>query len=128
MELLVSGPSPKLSWTKASQLAADHVRAGSFESACRLLHDQIGVVNFKPYDSVFQSLYSSSRTVSNHLANLPPIFSYPLRNWKDATVKTGLPAIGISLNDLVAKLQVTFREFRFWLQMLTDFFIRFVIN
>ncbi|ENN79199.1 hypothetical protein D910_09097 [Dendroctonus ponderosae] len=109
VHLPAQGPSPKLSWTKASQLAADHVRAGSFESACRLLHDQIGVVNFKPYDSLFQSLYSSSRTVSNHLANLPPIFTYPLRNWKDATVKTGLPAIGISLNDLVAKLQVCYQ-------------------
>lgn len=95
-----------MAWTKISQLAADHIIAGSFESASRLLHDQLGIINFKPYESLFLNLYSSSRTVASHLANLPPIFSYPLRNWKEATIKTGLPATGIKLNDLVAKLQV----------------------
>lgn len=82
--------------------------AGSFESASRLLHDQLGVVSFKPYENLFLSLYSSSRTVANHLANLPPHFTHPLRNWKEATVKTGLPATGINLNELVSKLQVRF--------------------
>ncbi|XP_050302068.1 coatomer subunit alpha [Anthonomus grandis grandis] len=103
------GPSPKTMWTKNSQLAADHILAGSFESAARLLHDQVGVVNFKPYESLFMHLYSGSRTVAGHLANLPPIFTYPLRNWKEATMKTGLPAVGVKMNDLVAKLQVCYQ-------------------
>ncbi|XP_066146257.1 coatomer subunit alpha [Euwallacea fornicatus] len=109
IHLPAQGPSPRLAWTKNSQLAADHIVAGSFESASRLMHDQLGVVHFKPYESVFMSLFSSSRTVANQLANVPPIFSYPLRNWKEGTVKSGLPATGISLNDLVSKLQVCYQ-------------------
>lgn len=35
------GPSPFTIWISNSQLAADHVAAGSFESAFKLLHDQV---------------------------------------------------------------------------------------
>ncbi|XP_060529873.1 coatomer subunit alpha [Cylas formicarius] len=109
VHLPAQGPSPRLSWTKSSQLAADHIAAGSFESACRLLHDQVGIVNFKPYESMFMTLYGSSRTVSVHLQNVPPIFAYPLRNWKDANIKTSLPATGVKLNDLISRLQVCYQ-------------------
>lgn len=30
-------------WSQRSQLAVDHVLAGSFESACRLLNDQVSI-------------------------------------------------------------------------------------
>lgn len=43
VHLPTPGPPPPLNWTKNSQLVADHVMAGSFESACRLLHDQVRV-------------------------------------------------------------------------------------
>ena len=36
------GTSQAMHWTNNSQLAGDHVAAGSFETACRLLHDQAG--------------------------------------------------------------------------------------
>ncbi|XP_076265254.1 coatomer subunit alpha isoform X1 [Rhynchophorus ferrugineus] len=104
-----AGPSPRITWTKNSQLAADHIMAGSFESACRLLHDQLGIVVFDPYESLFVNLYSSSRTVAAHLANLPPVFTHPLRNWKEATAKNGLPVVGVNLNRLVADLQVCYQ-------------------
>lgn len=107
VHLPTQGPSQPLTWTKNSQLAADHISAGSFESASRLLHDQLGVVQFKPYESLFLSLYSGSRTVSTWQQNIPPSFSYPLRNWKEANPKSGLPAAGVKLNDLVARLQVS---------------------
>lgn len=99
------GVPPPINWTKNSHLVADHVAAGSYESAARLLHDQLGVVNFKPFESLFIGLYSSSRTVSTWQANIPPSFSYPLRNWKET--KNGLPATAVKLNDLVNKLQVS---------------------
>lgn len=104
LEFYFSGIPPPINWTKISHLVADHVAAGSFESAARLLHDQVGIVNFKPYESLFMSIYSASRTVSTWQSNIPPSFSYPLRNWKD--LKNGLPAISVKLNDLVARLQV----------------------
>lgn len=43
------GQPPMQGWAHHSQLAIDHATAGSFETAFRLLHDQIGVVNFEPF-------------------------------------------------------------------------------
>lgn len=41
------------------------------------------------------------------LPSMEPNFGYPLRNWKEAVGKSGLPAIGLKLNDLVNRLQVS---------------------
>lgn len=35
------GHPPSQMWASKSQLAIDHILAGSFESAARLLHDQV---------------------------------------------------------------------------------------
>ena len=43
------GQPPLQGWAAHSQLAIDHATAGSFETAFRLLNDQIGVVNFEPF-------------------------------------------------------------------------------
>ena len=43
------GQPPTHGWAAHSQMAVDHATAGSFETAFRLLHDQIGVVNFEPF-------------------------------------------------------------------------------
>ena len=56
------GTSQSTHWTNNSQLAGDHVAAGSFESACRLLHDQLAIVDFNEYKSVFITIYAASRT------------------------------------------------------------------
>ncbi|KAF2883804.1 hypothetical protein ILUMI_22390 [Ignelater luminosus] len=109
IHLPTQGPSPTTLWTKNSHLAADHIMAGSFESACRLLHDQIGVVNFKPYRQLFLNLYSSSRAISTWQQNIPSSFSFPQRNWKEAGAKGGLPIAGIKLTDLVQRLQVYYQ-------------------
>ncbi|XP_063929353.1 coatomer subunit alpha [Zophobas morio] len=109
VHLPTQGPNATLTWTKNSQLAADHIMAGSFESACRLLHDQLGIVNFEPYESAFIGLYGGSRTITTWQANVPSNFTYPLRNWKDAGPKGGLPVAGIKQNDLVQKLQVCYQ-------------------
>lgn len=93
-------------WTNGSLLAADHVRAGSFETAFRILNEQVGVVNFEPYQKLFMYLFTGARTSYACLPNLPSKFTHPHRNWKDAGLKNGHPTIGIKLNDLVAMLQV----------------------
>ena len=43
------GQTPMQAWAAHSQLAVDHATAGAFESAFRILNDQIGVVNFLPF-------------------------------------------------------------------------------
>ena len=53
------GQPPMQGWASHSQLVIDHASAGSYESAFRLLHDQIGVVNFAPFKYV-QQIFNSS--------------------------------------------------------------------
>ena len=68
-------------WCNNSQLPVDHVLAGSFETAMRLLHDQVGVVQFDTYKQLFLQTYSRSRTCYQGLPSIPPLFGFPHRNW-----------------------------------------------
>lgn len=56
------GVSQTQLWCNNSKLVIDHILAGSFESAFRLLHDQIGVVNYEPFKPLFMTSYARSRT------------------------------------------------------------------
>ncbi|XP_011135745.1 coatomer subunit alpha [Harpegnathos saltator] len=103
------GVPPTQHWINNSQLVVDHVLAGSFESAFRLLNNQVGVVEFGPYQSLFLNTYARSRTSFASLPNIPSLHGYPQRNWKDATPKTGMPAVGLHLADLVQRLQVCYQ-------------------
>lgn len=91
------GIAPTQHWCNNSRLAVDHVLAGSFESAFRLLFDQVGIVNFEPLKSLFMLTYARSRPAYQGLPSSEPIFTYPLRNWKDAGPKNGMPAIGLKV-------------------------------
>ncbi|XP_052228436.1 coatomer subunit alpha-like [Dreissena polymorpha] len=102
------GTSQGQVWCNNSQLPVDHVLAGSFETAMRLLHDQVGVVNFEEYRQLFMATYSRSRTCHQGLPSLPPLFGHPHRNWKEAGGRSGVPAVGLKLNNLVQQLQVAY--------------------
>lgn len=95
-------------WANNSQLPVDHVLAGSFESAFRLLHDQVGVVNFNPYRQVFLATFARSRTAYTAMPTLPSLFGHPLRNLKEGP-KNNVPAIGLKLADLVQRLQTCYQ-------------------
>jgi coatomer protein complex subunit alpha (xenin) len=100
------GQSPAMNWTNNSSLPVDHIAAGAFESACRLLHDQTGAVDFAPFRQLFLSHYARSRTSYEAMAAGPPALNgYPQSNWKDAGPKNGLPAVGTRLIDQVSALQ-----------------------
>lgn len=64
-------------------------------------------MDFRPYRTLFLSIFSSSRTSFTALPSLSPLYGYPHRNWKDAGPKGGKPAVGLKLADLVQRLQVT---------------------
>merc|ERR1712020_191713 len=98
------GTSPCTHWANNSSLPVDHILAGSFESACRLLHDQVGVVNFEAYRMLFMTNLARSRTSNTALPLLPAINNYPQSNWRDAKTHTGLPQVGLKLNDLSDRL------------------------
>merc|ERR1719412_2588584 len=103
------GTNPCTHWANNSNLPVDHILAGSFESACRLLHDQVGVVNFEPYQTLFMTNFARSRTSSTALPLLPAINNYPQSNWRDAKPNTGLPQVGLKLNDLSDRLQSSYK-------------------
>lgn len=100
------GIAPNKHWENQSRLVVDHILAGSFESAFRLLHDQLAVVDFTPFKAAFVATWARSKASYQPLPSVGPTFVYPLRNFKDAVGKTGLPAIGLKLNDLANRLQV----------------------
>uniref|UniRef100_A0AAV2JNM2 Coatomer subunit alpha n=1 Tax=Knipowitschia caucasica TaxID=637954 RepID=A0AAV2JNM2_KNICA len=99
------GTSPAQMWCNNSQLPVDHILAGSYETAMRLLHDQVGVVDFAPYKSLFMQTLSRGRTCFLGLPSLPCLRGHPQRNWKDCGLKQGLPAVGVRLSDLISRLQ-----------------------
>ncbi|XP_059622164.1 coatomer subunit alpha isoform X1 [Phlebotomus argentipes] len=92
-------------WSSNSQLVADHLRAGAFDSAFRLLNDQVGVVNFAPYKKLAMNIFAGSRTAYTALPGLPSMFAHPNRNWKDTNPKNSRPVLALKLNDLVQNLQ-----------------------
>lgn len=48
-------------WIQNSSVAADHIAAGSFESAAQILHRQAGIANFNPLKQRFMEVYRSSK-------------------------------------------------------------------
>lgn len=96
-------------WANNTNLVADHLRAGSFESAFRLLNDQVGVVKFESYKELFLQFFIGARTSYSALPNLDPLFGHPQRNWKEANMKKANPTVYVKLNDLVQRLQLCYQ-------------------
>ncbi|XP_076809045.1 coatomer subunit alpha-like [Clavelina lepadiformis] len=96
-------------WCNNSQLPADHILAGSYDTAFRLLHDQVGVIKFESYKTLFAHTFARSRTAYAGIPALPPMFGFPHRNWREAGAKAGLPVVGLSLATLAARLQDAYK-------------------
>nr|XP_002131264.1 coatomer subunit alpha [Ciona intestinalis] len=96
-------------WCNNSQLPVDHITAGSFDTAFRLLQDQVGVVDFKPYKQLFLHTYARARSAFTAVPGIPPMFGNPHRNWREAGAKSGLPVVGLTLATLAARLQDAYK-------------------
>ncbi|KAJ3935811.1 MAG: coatomer subunit alpha-2 [Lentinula lateritia] len=100
-EELGAGATPGISeiehWVKNSPLAADHVAAGSFDTAMQLLNRQLGVVNFEPLKPLFLSIYRSSHTYISPVASLPPLQLHIRRNPSESSLSRVLPVEARSL-------------------------------
>jgi coatomer subunit alpha len=55
------GKSIEECWVENSDLAVDHIAAGSFRTAMDILSTSAGIINFTPLKSLFLSVYSGSR-------------------------------------------------------------------
>lgn len=106
----VRGHPPSTHWPNTSRLVADHVKGGAFESAARLLEEQLGITNIKPFEQHFLMLYAQSRTAFEGLPSAGTNFVYLLRNWQEASLRNSLPAIGLHLGDLANRLQICYHH------------------
>ena len=97
-----AGSSEADMWARNSPIAADHVAAGSFETAMQLLNRQVGAVNFKPLESRFQEIYQASRTFLPANASMPPLVNYVRRTVPETDPRKVLPVIPRDLESITA--------------------------
>ena len=96
------GSSEADQWARNSPLAADHVAAGSFESAMQLLSRQVGAVNFEPLKPRFMEIYQASKTYLPASTGLPPLVNYVRRNTDETDPRKVLPVIPRDLESITS--------------------------
>ncbi|PWY92664.1 coatomer subunit alpha [Aspergillus heteromorphus CBS 117.55] len=89
-------------WARNSPLAADHVAAGSFETAMQLLNRQVGAVNFAPLKPRFLEVYKASKTYLPATAGLPPLVNYVRRTVDETDSRKVLPIIPRDLETIAS--------------------------
>jgi len=97
-----AGSSEADMWARNSPIAADHVAAGSFETAMQLLNRQVGAVNFKPLEWRFEEIYQASRTFLPANPGLSPLVNYVRRTVNEANSRKVLPLIPRDLESIIA--------------------------
>jgi len=103
------GPSISQIWCKNSVLPADHIAAGSFESAMQLLNQQMGAVHFEPLKDHFMKLYSASRVSLAGVVGTPNMVAGLYRNALDARREDSLPVTLLDLSNLITKLKNAYK-------------------
>ncbi|KAJ7089174.1 coatomer WD associated region-domain-containing protein [Mycena belliarum] len=103
------GTSEVEHWAGHSPLAADHVAAGSFETAMQLLNRQLGIINFVELKPLFLSIYRSSHTYLTPVASLPPLQLHIRRNPAETSLGRVLPVVVRSLASVRVELSEGFR-------------------
>lgn len=95
-----AGSSEADLWARNSPIAADHVAAGSFETAMQLLNRQLGAVNFAPLKPRFLEVYSATKTYLPASSGLPPLVNYVRRTVDETDPRKVLPIIPRDLESL----------------------------
>lgn len=95
-----SGVSEADLWVRNSPVAADHVAAGSFESAMQLLNRQAGVVDFAPLKPRFLEVYQASRAYLPGNEGMPSVITYIRRTKTETAPNKLLPIVPRTLSHL----------------------------
>ncbi|EGN92902.1 hypothetical protein SERLA73DRAFT_65083 [Serpula lacrymans var. lacrymans S7.3] len=110
---LGAGAAPGVSetelWVRNSPFAADHVAAGSFDTAMQLLNRQLGIVNFALLKPLFLSIYRSSHAYLSPIASLPPLQLHVRRNPSESSPGRVLPVAARSLQSIRSELSEGYR-------------------
>ncbi|KAL4870764.1 hypothetical protein BDV12DRAFT_165177 [Aspergillus spectabilis] len=89
-------------WARNSPLAADHVAAGSFDTAMQLLNRQVGAVHFAPLKPRFIEIFKASKTYLSATPGLPPLVNYVRRTVDETDSRKVLPAIPKDLETIAS--------------------------
>jgi len=92
------GATPMAGWVRDSQLVADHVAAGSFETAMPMMSRQLGVVDFTPLKPYFLALSAASLGVLAAAPSTPPLLAPLLRS-------PAMPRLALTLPSIVERLK-----------------------
>ncbi|KAF8531096.1 coatomer subunit alpha-2 [Gautieria morchelliformis] len=108
-----AGAAPGVSegelWVRNSPFAADHVAAGSFETAMQLLNRQHGVVAFEALKPLFISIYRASHAYLSPSASLPPLQLHIRRNIEESSATRVVPILVHSISSVKADLREAYR-------------------
>ncbi|CAA3016831.1 coatomer subunit alpha-1-like [Olea europaea subsp. europaea] len=98
-------------WVQRSSLASEHIAAGNFDTAMRLLYRQLGIKNFSPLRSQFMDLHMGSHTYLRALSLAPVISVAVERGWSESASPNvrGLPALVFNFSQLEEKLQAGYK-------------------
>lgn len=97
-----AGSSEADLWARNSPLAADHVAAGSFDTAMQLLNRQVGAVHFAPLKDRFLEIYKGSKTYLPACTGLPPLVNYVRRTTEETDSRKVLPIIPRDLETMAS--------------------------
>jgi coatomer protein complex subunit alpha (xenin) len=97
-----AGSSEADLWARNSPLAADHVAAGSFDTAMQLLNRQVGAVQFAPLKDRFLEIYKGSKTYLPASTGLPPLVNYVRRTTEETDSRKVLPIIPRDLETIAS--------------------------
>ncbi|ODV91171.1 hypothetical protein CANCADRAFT_117644 [Tortispora caseinolytica NRRL Y-17796] len=87
-------------WVRNSPIAADHIAAGSFESAMQLLNRQVGISNFEPLRERFAEIYDGARYEVKANPGLPSLVFYNRRNKQEQDPLKSLPHIARNIEEI----------------------------
>lgn len=99
------GVSVETKWIRNSNLAVDHIAAGSFESAMQLLFRQVGIVNFVPLKPFFMTIYQTSHSFLAATPSTHSLVSPLLRSFDPSEGTRSRPNIVFTPARLIAKIQ-----------------------
>ncbi|KAG9287253.1 hypothetical protein G9A89_008883 [Geosiphon pyriformis] len=89
-------------WAHNSPLAADHVAAGSFETAMQILNRQVGAVNFAPLKSYFLKTFQATRTYLYTNVSIPSLVYHVRRNLEETETRRALPILVHKLQTILS--------------------------
>ncbi|KAG1147533.1 hypothetical protein G6F37_002746 [Rhizopus arrhizus] len=94
------GVSESMIWTQNSNIAADHIAAGAFDSAMQILNRQKGIVQFEPLKPHFLAIYQASRAYTSQVCAAAAV---PIRrNPESSSPRNALPVTVYSFQNTIS--------------------------